>query len=58
MATNMATKRTQKVVVEGETSKNLKVEVPQGTVLGPLMFLSRLTIVSREAKKKQVVRDE
>ena len=35
------TKRTQKVVVEGEMSKTLKVlsGVRQGTVLGPLMFL-------------------
>ena len=35
------TKRTQKVVVEGEMSKTLKLlsGVPQGTVLRPLMFL-------------------
>ena len=35
------TSRTQKVVVEGETSNSLNIlfGVPQGTVLGPLMFL-------------------
>ena len=35
------TNRTQEVAVEGETSNTLKVlfGVPQGTVLGPLMFL-------------------
>ena len=35
------TTRTQKVIVEGERSKDKRVpsEVPQGTVLGPLMFL-------------------
>ena len=33
--------RIQKVVVEGETSTNLKIlsGAPQGTVLGPLIFL-------------------
>ena len=35
------TTRTQKVIVEGERSKDKRVlsEVPQGIVLGPLMFL-------------------
>ena len=35
------TQRTQKVVLNGVASKQVKVisEVPQGTVLGPLLFL-------------------
>ena len=37
----LATQRTQKVVLNGETSNEVEVisGVPQGTVLGPLMFL-------------------
>jgi len=39
--TNWLTTRTQKVVVDGESSQPTRVisGVPQGTVLGPLMFL-------------------
>ena len=42
------TNRTQKVVVEGETSNTLKVlsGVLQGTVLGPLMFLFYINDIS------------
>ena len=38
---NWLTQRTQKVVLNGEVSNEVKVisGVPQGTVLGPLMFL-------------------
>lgn len=42
--TNFLTQRTMKVVVEGQSSKEAKVEsgVPQGTVLGPLLFLCHI----------------
>ena len=39
---NFLTNRTQKVVVDGSTSESARVRsgVPQGTVLGPLLFLT------------------
>ena len=41
---NFLTNRTQKVVVDGSSSKSARVRssVPQGTVLGPLLFLTSL----------------
>ena len=39
---NFLTNRTQKVVVDGSSSESARVKpgVPQGTVLGPLLFLT------------------
>ena len=39
---NFLTNRTQKVVVDGSSSESARVRsgVPQGTVLGPLLFLT------------------
>ena len=41
---NFLTKRKMRVLIEGETSEEAVVEsgVPQGTVLGPLLFLCHL----------------
>ena len=63
---NFPTNRTQKVVVDGSSSESARVRsgVPQGTVLGPLLFLSYIndlpsTVSSqvRRADQEQLQRD-
>ena len=43
---NFLTNRTQKVVVDGSSSESARVRsgVPQGTVLGPLLFLTTVSL--------------
>ena len=53
---NFLTPRTQSVIVNGEKSKPVKVlsGVPQGSVLGPLLFLILLGDIDSEIKKAYV----
>ena len=46
---NFLTNRTQKVVVDGSSSESARVRsgVPQGTVLGPLLFLTMVSLQVR-----------
>ena len=55
---NWLTSRTQRVVVDGETSKPVHVKsgVPQGTVLGPLMFLIYINNIADETDKATHIR--
>ena len=52
--TTWLTKRTQQVVIDGQTSihKRVKSGVPQGTVLGPIMFLLYINDIGQNITSK------
>ena len=51
---NFLTKRKMKVVVEGEGSAELPVDsgIPQGTVLGPILFLCHINDLPSAVKSQ------
>ena len=52
--TNFLTNRSMRVVVEGESSEEVRVEsgVPQGTVLGPILFLCHINDLPLSVKSQ------
>ena len=57
---NFLTNRTQKVVVDGSSSESARVSsgVPQGTVLGPLLFLTYVNDLPSRVSQVRLFADD